>query len=327
MPKIITTKDFINCAKEVHGDKYDYSKTNFVYMSKQVRIICREHGEFLETPNRHLDGHGCPKCKENLPLTEKWIKKAKAVHGDKYDYSKVNYVNCKTVVRIICPKHGEFLQTPNAHLSHKGCPKCAANAKLTVDEFVEKARKVHGDKYDYSKVEYENSQSKVCIICPEHGEFWQTPNSHLRGVRCPKCGEISRIKLHSFTTKDFIEKARKAHGDKYDYSKVKYVNEHTKVCIICPEHGEFWQAAHDHVRGRGCPKCAVKRISKILSSNTEEFIEKARKIHGDKYDYSKVDYVNRYTKVCIICPEHGEFWQMPKNHLSGQRCLKCAAKK
>lgn len=122
------------------------------------------------------------------------------------------------------------------------------------------------------------------------------------------------------TTEEFIERARKVHGEKYDYSKVKYVNNCTKVCIICPEHGEFWQTPNDHLSGRGCPKCALEKFR----SNTEEFIEEAKKIHGDKYDYSKVNYINNYTKVCIICPEHGEFWQTPSNHLSGRGCSICS---
>ena len=121
------------------------------------------------------------------------------------------------------------------------------------------------------------------------------------------------------TTKDFIEKARKVHGNKYDYNKVEYINNHTKVCIICPIHGEFWQKPNSHVDDKnGCPKCI-----KNYKSNSGDFIEKARKIHGDKYDYSKVEYKNAITKVCIICPKHGEFWQKPNDHLSGYGCAKC----
>ena len=113
-------------------------------------------------------------------------------------------------------------------------------------------------------------------------------------------------------TINFIEKAKAVHGDKYDYSKVEYVKAKEKVCIICQEHGEFWQTPNNHLRGEGCPFCYG---SKKLT--TEEFISKAKQIHGNKYDYSNVNYVNKYTKVCIICPEHGEFWQKPSNHLKG----------
>ena len=126
------------------------------------------------------------------------------------------------------------------------------------------------------------------------------------------------------TTEQFLKEAINKHGDKYNYSKVDYITAHTKVCIICPKHGEFWQTSNKHVTvGRGCPKCAWEKTSLRSRLTTEQFIKKAKAIHGDKYDYSKTDYVNSHTKVCIICPEHGEFWQIPTDHLSGCGCPKC----
>ena len=247
-----------------------------------------------------------------------FIDKAHNIHGDKYDYSKVEYINSQTKICIVCPEHGEFWQAPNNHINQKqGCPKCTHRSfKLTFQEFVVNARKIHGDKYDYSKVDYINNRTKVCIICPEHGEFWQTPYKHISGQGCPKC------KGKNKTTKDFIKEAKEIHGNKYDYSKVEYINSDTKVCIICPEHGEFWQTPHSHLSGSSCFKC-----SKNLKLNKHSFIDKARNIHGDRYDYSKVEYVNNKTKVCIICPEHGEFWQAPQNHINQkQGCSKCSEK-
>ena len=254
--------------------------------------------------------------------TKEFIEKARKVHGDKYDYSKVDYVNAHTKVCIICPTHGEFWQTPNNHTHKtkpKGCPKCAGKLVTNTEEFIAKAKSVHGNKYDYSKAEYVNTSIPVCIICPIHGEFWQSPNHHLSGDNCPKC--VHQSYLH--TTESFINEARKVHGDKYDYSKVEYVNSHTKVCIVCPIHGEFWQLPTNHLRKKGCPLCKPSLISSINRSNAEEFIEKARKVHGDKYDYSKVEYINSQTKVCIICPVHGEFWQKPNAHLGGKGCKLC----
>ena len=188
--------------------------------------------------------------------------------------------------------------------------------KLTTEEFIEKARKVHGDKYDYSKVEYKEGHKKVCIICPKHGEFWQVASSHLQGIGCPSCGGTKKL-----TAEDFIEKARKVHGDKYDYSKVEYIDGATPICIICPIHGEFWQVPYYHLSGRGCSKCGGN-----LKLTAEDFIEKARKVHGDKYDYSKVEYKGSHKKVCIICPKHGEFWQTPDNHFRFG-CKKCFSSK
>lgn len=195
------------------------------------------------------------------------------------------------------------------------------------DEFIEKARKKHGDKYDYSKIETINDNDHVCIICPEHGEFWQRPKNHLNGYGCTKCGRNTVSEKLSLNTNSFIEKARKIHGDKYDYSKVNYINNHTKVCIICPEHGEFWQTPNDHLDNHGCIKCRDVNISRTLSDTTNIFIEKARRTHGDKYDYSKVEYKGGDIKVCIICPEHGEFWQTPHAHLRSGGCRKCGIEK
>lgn len=251
---------------------------------------------------------------------EKFVEKARKVHGDKYDYSKAEYIDCNTKVCIICPGHGEFWQKPSKHLSGKGCPKCLhPKPNITTEEFIEKAKQIHGDKYDYSKVEFVNMSTKVCIICPVHGEFWQRPTEHLRGCGCYKCKMLKSWDTRGRkTTEEWIEEARAVHGDKYDYSKVEYKGTKEKVCIICPEHGEFWQTAGGHLSGYGCKKCAG-----LNKPTTEEWIERVKLIHGNKYDYSKLEYVNAKTRVCIICPEHGEFWQMPSVHLIGGGCPQC----
>ena len=321
----LTKEQFLEKAKNVHGDKYDYSKVEYVNNHTKICIICPEHGEFWQTPHAHIDAkRGCPKCgvikcaNATRKTKEKFINEAKKIHGNKYDYSKTEYNGCKTKVCIICPEHGEFWQEPNNHLNGSGCPKCHFKKigdlkRMDVNDFIEMSKNVHGDKYDYSKVEYINNNTKVCIICPEHGEFWQTPGSHLyQKSECPKCSEQYMDREY------FIECASKIHNNEYDYSKVEYINNRTKVCIICPEHGEFWQTPHHHLHGFGCSKCSGNK-----KLTTEEFIEKAQNIHGDKYDYSKVEYVNNHTKICIICPEHGEFWQTPNSHLNGRGCPKC----
>ena len=184
-------------------------------------------------------------------------------------------------------------------------------------KFIEKAIKKHGDKYDYSQVVYENSQAKVCIICPEHGEFWQAPAAHVRGNGCPVCSKLNKNKELRKTTDEFIYESIKVHGIKYNYSKTNYINAKTKVCITCEEHGDFWMLPFGHLNGQGCPKCVGKHM------DTDLFIEKAKLTHRDKYDYSKVVYENSQAKVCIICPEHGEFWQAPAKHLYGRGCPKC----
>ena len=167
---------------------------------------------------------------------------------------------------------------------------------LTTKRFIEKATLKHGNKYDYSKVEYNGCNEKVNIICPEHGEFLQKPTTHLLGCGCPICGKEKSSKPQ--TKETWIKKARKVHGNKYDYSNVKYINHNTHVSIICPEHGEFSQKPITHLRGNGCPECGkLKCMSYFKYKTTEQFIKDARKVHGDKYDYSKVEYVNSKQKV------------------------------
>ena len=192
------------------------------------------------------------------------------------------------------------------------------------EQFIERATTVHGDKYDYSKVAYKNCDTKVCIICPIHGEFYQTPYLHNHGCGCPLCGKEKSDKAKTSNTPLFIEKSIKKHNSKYNYSKVNYINNSTKVCIMCPEHGEFWQTPSSHLKGSGCPKCYNKKKLTLFNHSKKQFIERATTVHGDKYDYSKVIYTNARKKVCIICPEHGEFWQTPTSHNRGCGCPKCA---
>lgn len=192
--KRLTKEEFIEKARNVHGDKYDYSKVEYVNNKKSVIIICPEHGEFSMKPNCHVDlRQGCPKCgyrkmgKERMIGTETFISKAIAVHGDKYDYSKVEYNGTDEKVCITCKKHGDFWQTPHHHLSGQGCSKCYGNQKISLDDFIKKANAVHGGEYGYEKAVYVNRRTPIEITCKKHGSFFQIPSDHLSGHGCPKC--------------------------------------------------------------------------------------------------------------------------------------------
>ena len=192
---------------------------------------------------------------------------------------------------------------------------------MTREEFIVKANLVHNNYYDYSKVEYKNNYTKVCIICPVHGEFWQTPKIHLSG-RCPKCA------LEKKSLKEtFVVSANAIHHNKYDYSKVEYTNNKSKVCIICPKHGEFWQNVQSHLKGFGCPECSKENYESHRKMTQTEFINKANEVHKNKYDYSKVNYKLSTVPVTIICPKHGEFQQQPVVHLRNHGCPKCRSSK
>ena len=189
--------------------------------------------------------------------------------------------------------------------------------KYTDETFIKKATEKYGNKYIYDKVNYINGQTKVCIICPEHGEFYVRPADYLRGYSCPKCSNIKRIKNLSLTQDEVIRRFHKVHDDKYDYSLVEYVNYDTKVKIICPIHGIFEMTPSNHIRGQGCPKC------KGIHLTTKEIIDEFHQIHRDKYDYSKTVHNKMHEKITVICPEHGEFQITPSKHRIGQGCPKC----
>ena len=203
-------------------------------------------------------------------------------------------------------------------------------------EFIDKAIKIHGDKYDYSKVEYIKSKDKVIIICKEHGDFLQTPGGHIQKKGCKKCGIDKHLKNNIIilqqnakingdkyrkTKEKFIEESVKIHGDKYNYSKVEYMKSKDKVIIICKEHGDFLQTPGGHLQGNGCKKCGFENTANNKRYNNKDFIEKAIEIHQDKYDYSNIIYISSITKVKIICKKHGEFEQTPSQHLSGAGCI------
>jgi len=257
-----------------------------------------------------------------MSKTYDFIQKAIAFHGDKFDYSKTEYIHSNQTVIIICKKgNHEFLQTPYLHL-RGGCYICSSKKKMTNKSFLEKAKLIHGDKYDYSKLEVLHSQKNVIIICKIHGEFLQTPVNHLNGSGCKLCCYLRQRK----TQEQFISDGTALFGDKYDYSKVQYINDATKVTIGCKIHGFFEQLPHNHLaKGRtgACKKCGVASYTKT----GKQFIEDANSIHNNKYDYSKVEYINSKTKVIIICPEHGEFQQKPNGHIdSRQGCPNCLYK-
>jgi hypothetical protein len=182
------TEKFIEKANPKHDFKYDYSLVNYIKSNIEVKIICSIHGIFPQTPSSHLRGAGCPDCGGcKQSNTEEFIKKANPKHDFKYDYSLVNYIGATTDVEIICPTHGSFPQTPDAHLRGQGCPDCYGNRKSDTEKFKEKANIKHDFKYDYSLVNYINNRTDVEIICPIHGPFPQTPSNHLKGQGCPTC--------------------------------------------------------------------------------------------------------------------------------------------
>ena len=385
-----TLEKFLEKAKEIHEDKYDYSLVNFNKASDKVDIICPVHGTFKQSVQKHLKSQGCPICgkersrKSRLLSLDEFINRATKVHNNKYDYDNVNYIRSNIKVSITCPIHGDFEQTPTCHLNGQGCPKCANIEKYTKEDFINKANTIHNFKYDYSRVEYINSDTKICIICPEHGEFWQIPHSHLKGIGCPICGQIKSAKSRS-------DKKQQEFLSLIDSTNIRLLGDYnkgeTKIKVQCKECEHIWESTpHSIKSGHGCPKCAISKRSKqqtkthvqfieelklinnnilIISEYTgsknkinceclicgnkfsilpghllhgvgckqcainkrriskEEFISRANNKHNNKYDYSKINFVDMSTKIEIVCPIHGSFWQEPASHIIGNGCPRC----
>lgn len=235
---------------------------------------------------------------------KKFLEKSIKIHGNIYDYSLVEYVNAKTKVKIICKKHGVFEQDPDNHSRGSGCRFCKGGALLGVEQFIKKSKVKHGDLYDYSQVVYVNNRKKVSILCKKHGIFKQSPNEHMFGYGCSKCGKekVAFIK-NELAKNTFFDKANKIHEYKYDYSKSEYINSRSKMIIICKKHGEFIQNCNSHLRGNGCPLCkesaGEKKIREFLQNNDIKFIPQkkfkdCRHIRPLPFDFFVEDY-----NVCI----------------------------
>ena len=333
MPRRLTTDEWVMKARNVHGDQYDYSQVDYRGSENKVILICYDHGPWAVTPKSHLAGRGCRKCgyvksrQKQLDNTPIFIKKARKVHTKQYDYSLVKYVDSKTPVIVGCPTHGKFSISPNVHLNGGKCPDCPRKQSVTTDVFTSNADRVHDGLYDYSLVDYVDNRTKVTLICPKHGKFEQAPRYHLRGQGCPKCGRKSSVNTRTSNTSDWILKAKEVHGDRYDYSKVDYVNASTKICIIIKDTGEeFWQQPNNHLSGRKSLIERHRNAAKQYTMSTEQFVNLAKKRHPIGFDYSVSEYHGSRSPIDIICDTHGRFTTIPMYHLQNDGCPRCTTR-
>lgn len=289
MPKKITLDYFLKKAKERHGDIYDYRYINEIKnSSEKLYIVCKKHGIFMQSARSHYKGCGCPICgyekvSDKLRMSsEEFINKSSLMHNYKYKYDKVIYKGLKKNVCILCPEHGYFWQTPEAHLNGFGCKLCSGNYNGGAEQFIKKAVEIHKDKYSYEFVKYVNAHTKIKIICKKHGIFKQKPNSHLNGNGCPSCKKDKLINNNPKTknTEEFIKQAKKIHGSLYDYSNTIYKRDRDIVSIRCKKHGIFNQIANIHISGCGCPICNNSKgeieILKFLKNNNIDFVQQKK---------------------------------------------------
>lgn len=311
MGKKLTQEIMMNRLINKHGNRFDYSKMIYTGAHKNIIITCRKHNHtFSQRIDHHLYGMGgCPKCQaEDVSIfhssnTKEYIEKAKIIHGDLYDYSKVIYTGSLNNIIIICPIHGEFILIASNHLTGYGCHKCKLESFSHYDSFILRANIKYNNKYDYSKVIFLDNNEKVKIICPIHGLFNQTPNNHMQSVDgCPKCGrEIYFKEMRKIRFQSFLNETAKKHNNKYDYSKSIYLGSHDDIEIGCPIHGYFWQRASRHLGGAGCPKCKTSKGEQKVINYLDE--NKINYIYQHKFS----DCLSSKEKLLIFdffLPEH-----------------------
>ena len=290
-------------------------------------ITCKEHGDFEQAPASHIAGRGCPKCgiikstDSSRLKHEDFIARAIQVHGDKYLYDLVEYSSFSEKVSIKCLLHGVFNQSPASHVRGSGCPICGLESsrekrRIPHHVILTKAHEVHNFKYSYVEDREENPDGKLVVFCLEHGRFEQKIDAHLRGVGCPECTSIQR----NMQTVEFTERSTAVHRGRYGYQYVDCNGTNSILKIECYKHGIFEQMASQHLKGSGCRDCYVDSTKLTL----ENYLKDCKKVHGDKYDYSKLEYNTIRDKVIIICSTHGDFLQTAHDHKHGGGCPKCA---
>jgi ssDNA-binding Zn-finger/Zn-ribbon topoisomerase 1 len=282
MAKKLNSTEVYELIIKVHGDKYDLSE--FEYVNRRTKFIlkCKQHGSWFTSLDQINRGQGCPVCGKSNAANkrrvsyEDFLKQAKQVHGNKYNYCKEYFTKISAKTKIHCSIHGDFEQMADAHIRQaSGCPECGfinqvEKRKMSSEDFILKSKAVHGNKYNYSKVDYKNNRKPIIVICLDHGEFYPAPGNFLSGSGCPKCSIIEQHENQKKSVDDFINDSIKVHGDKYDYSRVKYNGGKVFVEIICKKHGVFRQTPNNHQRGNGCPSCnsskGENRIKMILNN-------------------------------------------------------------
>lgn len=319
-----TIKMFIKKAREVHGDRYDYSETVYTVAKAKVTIICREHGRFQQVAADHLAGSGCPSCNKFRfkPLDEFKVICDEKYEGQ-YDYSRTNFQKLTDMIEIVCKvqDHGSFWVRATDHISVRGtgCPKCAWKGN-DQESFERISGEVHDYYYDYAKSIFNKMKDPVIVICPRHGEFSITPSEHMRlGRGCKHCS------LGNLTQSEFIEKSETIFGKGVlDYSRLKYISQTVEVILRCIKHDwTFVQKPVMHLRGKGCLKCAHDKFAMLDIRTDKWFREESRKVHGNKFSYPRSHYTGMTKMVIITCSKHGDFSQMAISHLQGHGCSKC----
>lgn len=316
----LTETEILEKIKQKHGDKYSYKYFGSPSVNEYILIKCNScEIKFKQKLYAHIAGQGCKKCGRVVGANKKkrtqleFLALCAEKHGSKYDYSESVYTLSTEKIKIICPDHGAFYQVANNHIYGQGCPRCADCAQLDKNEFERRSRLVHGDKYDYSMVNYRNAHEKVKIICLDHGVYEMKPNAHTSGKQgCPSCGQKRRSILHTVPFDVFLIKSKKHHGDFYKYNESTYSGSDASIMITCPDHGDFKQRAIDHAKGHGCYSCS-RNLNGFARSNFKDLCVKNNNGNGHLYIIKCWNDSEEFYKIGITSQKnvrarfHGKF--------------------
>jgi len=322
--KRLSSKNFIRRVKRRHGDRFTLNKTIYTTKREKIVVTCKTHGDFEVYPQVLLKSPvGCLRCGHRLTL-DKFLKRSRNKHGVKYDYNKVELISVNDKVTVVCPKHGDFNTVPYLHYARGvGCPECALEKNRTsIDDFIKRAIEIHGNKYDYSEVEYVTGNQPVTINCPQHGRFQQKPRVHIQGSGCGDCFVVR----NKSNTEEFVKQANKVHGDRYSYSSVRYKTSKVKVMIICAKHGPFWTTPNSHISSAGgCFRCKESKgetkIRVFLDKHGINHIQEYKiKPHRYRYDFFLPSY-----NILIEYQGHQHF--KPVERFGGEEYFKLTVKR
>ncbi|MCP2059262.1 hypothetical protein ACVIW3_004772 [Bradyrhizobium diazoefficiens] len=318
-------------------------------MGDYARIVCRSHGQFEQLVSQHLRGAiGCSACKASARrlTTNEFVARAKKIHKAKFDYRGTNYIDTRTAIDVVCKKHGPFKVTPALHLRGAGgCIGCKTG-RLTTEQFISRSKRLFPGKYDYAETSFTATSDSIRMICRTHGSFEQLAGNHLAGREgCAKCAyqnrfgferqphaKLSRRSERSgfeltkrrLSQEEFMKRAIAAHSQRYDLSHAVYRTQSDAVSVGCRQHGLFTIAAQNLWKGGGCPICSRAEQGMGRRLTTDEFVLRAKSVHGKKFKYGNTIYTTAKTKVSVTCAMHGDFSTLPSNHLAGRGCPSCS---
>jgi very-short-patch-repair endonuclease/Zn finger protein HypA/HybF involved in hydrogenase expression len=331
----------------LQGVAYDCLSLESFKGKTYIAAMCPEHGAFRIAATHALKGAGCKQCGSRASAQtradsfESVVAKAKAVHGDRYQYLEVLQGEGRRLIKFICQDHGEVVKTINKHLIGQGCPTCArlsqglkrslssrenprpSHRRYTLEDYSSKASSVHNNAYKYKALEFSEGRGYVVAECPIHGEFKLLSAKHLRGGKCPGCASISRTTKRTYSFEEVVAKAKSVHGDRYSYKCLVETGRRQAVTAVCSDHGEFTKSTALLLSGRGCPTCGLAEKALKLQTPFETYVLQASKVHSGKYNYKRIERKDA-AMIVYDCPNHGEQTQNMHSHLAGAECKLCS---